>query len=101
MASSNDNRELIAKDASYYQLIYSVLDSYANMTPLVDYTLRLILNTLDHKTSYQNYISGSMFKKLLYFLERHQKNANIVWSTVQILRLLCNSCKSYIWSHII
>lgn len=71
LASSNENRELIAKDASYYQLIYSVLDSFANMTPLVDYTLRLILNTLDHKVSHQNYISGSMFKKLIYFLDKH------------------------------
>jgi hypothetical protein len=28
LASSSENKEMIAKDASYYQLIYSVLDMY-------------------------------------------------------------------------
>ena len=48
LASTNENKEVIAKDASYYQLVYTVLDTYDQMTPLVDYTLRLILNTSDH-----------------------------------------------------
>ena len=61
------------------------------MTPLIDYTLRLILNTCDHKTAYYNYISGSLFNKLISYFDKYQKNANILWSSVQILRLLCSS----------
>ena len=94
LASSDDNKEMIAKDAGYYQLIYTVLEAYEGMTPLIDYTLRLILNTSDHKTAYQNYISGSLFRKLLLFLRKHLKNANIVWSSIQILRILCTSPKA-------
>ena len=64
------------------------------MTPLIDYTLRLILNTSDQKISYQNYISGSILLKLLTFLHKNQKNPNIVWSCVQILRILVSTPKA-------
>jgi len=64
------------------------------MTPLLDYTLRLILNTSDHKYAFQNYISGTLFKKILGFLEKHQKQQAIVRSSIQILRILCSTPKA-------
>eukprot|EP00347_Sterkiella_histriomuscorum_P018804 403344113 len=93
-ASSNESKESICQDASFYQLIYTVLDEYDQMAPMIDYTLRLILNTADNKISYQNYISGSLFTKIMGFIQLHKKNSNICWSSIQILRLLCNSDKA-------
>ena len=52
------------------------------MTPLMDYTLRLLINTSENKIAYQNYISGSLVKKLIIMMERYIKNGGLIWSVM-------------------
>ena len=74
----------MSKSANFYFVIYTVLEQYEKKTPLIEYTLRLILNTADNELAYQNFISGTLLPKLLTLIEQNQKNESLL----KLLKLL-------------
>lgn len=86
LAQDDGAKDHMSKSASFYFVIYTVLDQYEKKTPLIDYTLRLILNTTDNELAYQNFISGSLLQKLLVLLEQNQKNDNLL-KLIKLLKI--------------
>jgi len=58
LSLSSESKELMATTPQFYQVLYQVLASYQDQKFLVDYCLKLVLNTADHQLAFQNYISG-------------------------------------------
>lgn len=88
--------EMIGREPCFYQIIYSVLDS-PNEKPLLEYILRLILNTAQtNMTAVQNYLSGTLISKLYNILKVQSEAKTLIPAadsqslllTLQILRSL-------------
>lgn len=69
LSTMNESKEGLGMDPTYYQVIYTVIEEYSNVPLMLDYALRLILNSCDQRVAFQNYLSGRIISKVLRFLD--------------------------------
>jgi len=87
------SREFLCKEKDYYVLLFNVLDKYDYLNLIIDYALKMILNTSQNEIFYKNYISNKFFQKMFYLLYLYNNDDFISSSLIKIFRILCSKVK--------
>lgn len=61
------SREELSKEKDFYVIIYNVLESYDYSVSLLEYCLKMIMNTSRNNLCFKNYSSPKFILKLIFF----------------------------------
>jgi hypothetical protein len=87
------SRDYLCKEKEFYVLLFNVLDKYDYLNLIIDYALKMILNTSQNEIFYKNYISSKFYQKMFYLLVLYSNDDFISTSLIKIFRILCSRMK--------
>ena len=72
-------------------MIYNIIDKYDYSVNLLEYCLKMVLNTSTNETCFSNFSAAKFILKLIFISFIYQNNANIFTLIIKIFRVLANS----------
>lgn len=69
-----DIRNNLSKEKDFYVLIFFVIENYDYSVSLLEYTLKMILNTSSNELCFQNYSAPKFVLKLIFLSFIYQTN---------------------------
>jgi len=94
-ATAIDNiRDNLAREKNIYILLYNVLEKYDYSNLIIDYALKLILNTSQNEMFYRNYVSSRFLERFIFIFHIYLEDDQIHSDMIKIFRLLNTKVKS-------
>jgi hypothetical protein len=81
-------RDQLAKEKDFYILMHNVLDKYDYSLGILEYSLKLVINSCGNQLAFKNYSSPRFILKLIFLLFVYATNWNVIQLIVKILRTL-------------
>jgi hypothetical protein len=81
-------RDQMAKEKDFYVLIHNVIDKYDYSLGILEYSLKLVINSCGNSLAFKNYSSPRFLLKMIFLLFIYQTNWQIIQLIVKILRTL-------------
>jgi len=87
-------RDSLAREKNVYILLYNVLEKYDYSNLIIDYALKLILNTCQNEMFYRNYVSLRFLERFIFIFHVYLEDDQIHANMIKVFRLLNAKAKS-------
>ena len=81
-------RDVLAREKDFYVLIHNILEKYDYSLGILEYCLKLVINSAGNSLAFKNYGAPRFLLKLVFLLFVYQTNWYIILLLIKILRTL-------------